>query len=310
MSSNIKAAKMARAEAAKREEKNLAAGGGGGGGVGGAAARKPKVPTPKVVYSADSKRHNARMERGELVELKSTSAPHNINDAIGKLRSAAWAKFDETVELAVSLNLDPRKPNQSVKGVARLPHGVGKVVRVAVFASADNATAAKQAGADAVGAEDLLARIQGGDMPFDTIIATPELMPMVSKIGKVLGPRGLMPNPKMGTVTSDVARAVKMAKAGAVQFRVEKKGIVQAGVGKLSFSDEALLDNIRAFMLAVADVKPEGLKGVYINQVHLSSTMGPGIVVELPSVDPNSARFMKDAAEIRNSVGGVGGWGC
>ena len=196
--------------------------------------------------------------------------------------------------------MDPRKPNQSINGVARLPHGVGKVVRVGVFASAEGAVAAIKAGADFVGAEDFLLRIQGGDLPFDTIISTPDMMPMVSKIGKILGPRGLMPNPKMGTVTNDLARAVATAKAGAVQFRVEKKGIVHAGIGKLSFSNEALLENIRSFMIAVADAKPEGLKGVYINQVFLSSTMGPGILVELPSVDPNSAKFMKTMTELKS----------
>lgn len=300
VSANIKAAKAARVEAEKRAEKNMLSGGSGTNALSGGDG-KPKAPKTvvKVVYSKENKRHIARIERGELEEIKNNVA-FNVNDAVVKLREASWAKFDETVELAVSLNLDPRKPNQSIKGVARLPHGVGKVVRVAVFATAENATAAKQAGADVVGTEDLLARIQSGDMPFDTIIATPDMMSMVSKIGKVLGPRGLMPNPKMGTVTNDVAKAVKTAKAGAVQFRVEKKGIVQAGVGKLSFSNEALLENIRAFMIAVADVKPEGLKGAYMNQIYLSSTMGPGILVELPSADPNSAKFMKTVAELKN----------
>ena len=250
-----------------------------------------------LLYAKDSKRHTARVLRGELTDVLKT--PLNINDAVEKLRELAWAKFDETVELSVNLNLDPRKPSQSVKGVARLPHGAGKVVRVAVFASGDDAAAAKAAGADIVGSEDLVTKIQGGDLSFDTIIATPEMMVQVSKIGRILGPRGLMPNPKMGTVTKDVAQAVKAAKAGAVQFRVEKKGIVQAGVGKLSFSNEALLENIRAFMIAVADVRPEGLKGQYFNAVHLSSTMNAGLSVQLPSCDPNSMKFMKTEAELK-----------
>jgi len=296
VSSNIKAAKAARTEAAKREEKNAVSSGKGNENI---EKKAGLVSKPKAVYGETSRRHSVRVSRGELEYLKSSS-PQNIHEALSKLRGAVWAQFDETVELAVSLNLDPRKPNQSIKGVARLPHGVGRVVRVGVFASAEDAVAAIKAGADYVGAEDFLLRIQGGDVPFDTIISTPDMMPMVSKIGKILGPRGLMPNPKMGTVTNDLTRAVATAKAGAVQFRVEKKGIVHAGIGKLSFSNEALLENIRSFMIAVADAKPEGLKGVYISKVFLSSTMGPGILVELPSVDPNSAKFLKTVTELKS----------
>lgn len=286
---------------------NSSSSSGSGSGGGGASAKARAAANKKALESAvaqallfakDSKRHTARLARGDLSKDLVT-LPLNINDAVQQLREVAWAKFDETVELSVNLNLDPRKPSQSIKGVARLPHGVGKVVRVAVFASGDDATAAKEAGADAVGSDDLVTKMQGGDLSFNTIIATPELMTMVSKLGKLLGPRGLMPNPKMGTVTKDVGRAVKAAKAGAVQFRVEKKGIVQAGVGKLSFSNEALLDNIRAFMIAVADAKPEGLKGQYFNAVHLSSTMNVGLPIEMPSCDPNNAKFMKTLAELK-----------
>jgi len=301
MSANIKAAKAARMEAAKREEKGLAQGSGSSG-AGKAQANKKKAPpaAPLGSFTTDSKRHTARVARGELLDVVNNPTGHNIHDAVALLRETAWAKFDETVEVAVNLNLDPRKPNQSIKGVARLPHGVGKVVRVAVFAGGESATAAKEAGADVVGGEDLVARIQGGDLPFDTIIATPEMMSMVSKIGKILGPRGLMPNPKLGTVTKEVARAVKTAKAGAVQFRVEKKGIVQAGIGKLSFSDQSLLENIRAMMIAIADAKPEAFKGVYFQRFTLSSTMGAGIPVDISSVDPNNAKFLKSVDELKS----------
>jgi large subunit ribosomal protein L1 len=175
-----------------------------------------------------------------------------------------------------------------------LPAGTGKKVRVGVFASGADAQAAIEAGADVVGSEDLVERVQKGEIPFDTVIATPEMMSIVGKIGRILGPRGLMPNPKMGSVTKDVAKAIKAAKAGAVQFRVEKAGIVQAGIGKVSFKSEDLLDNIRSFMVAITDSKPEGLKGKYIKSVHISSTMGPGITIETANVDPSSAKFMLD----------------
>ena len=240
------------------------------------------------------------------------------------MKQFATARFDETVDLAVNLGVDPRKPNQSIKGVARLPHGNGKKVRVAVFATgaqyfsttfADalthliagaDAEAALAAGADVVGSTDLIARIQAGELPFDRAIATPSMMSIVSKVGRILGPRGLMPNPKMGTVTDDVSRAVKQAKEGQVPFRVEKQGIVHAGVGKVSFSKEALLENIRSVMVAIVDAKPEGFKGKYIQKVHLSSTMGPGINIDLPSVDPSSARFMLSALKIGRNVGSAG----
>jgi large subunit ribosomal protein L1 len=167
-----------------------------------------------------------------------------------------------------------------------------------VFAAGADAQAAKDAGADVVGSSDLVERVQKGDMPFDTVIATPDMMSLVGKIGKILGPKGMMPNPKMGSVTKDVAKAIKAAKAGAVQFRVEKAGIVQAGIGKLSFDREQLLENIRSFMVAVSDSKPEGLKGKYLLSVHLSSTMGPGIPVDISNVDPSSAKFMLDPTKM------------
>jgi len=210
------------------------------------------------------------------------------------VKANAWTRFNETVDISVNLGLDPRKPNQSIKGTAKLPHGAGKKVRVGVFATGNDAQQATEAGADVVGGEDLVKRLQDGDIPFDSLIATPEMMSIVSRVGRILGPRGLMPNPKMGTVTKDVAKAVKAAKAGAVQFRVEKKGIVQAGLGKVSFNTEQLLDNVRSFMVAVSDCKPEGLKGKYILGVHLSTTMGPSVKVDVASVDPTNARFMVD----------------
>ena len=210
----------------------------------------------------------------------------------------ATARFDETVDMAINLGVDPRKPNQSVKGMARLPHGTGKKVRIAVFASGADAEAALAAGADVVGSTDLISRIQGGEMGFDRLIATPDMMAMVAKIGKILGPRGLMPNPKMGTVTKDVTRAVKAAKEGAVQFRVDKKGTIHAGIGRVSFSKEMLLENIRAFMVAVSDVKPEGIKGKYLTSAHISSTMGPGMHIDLPTVDPSSPKFMLDNSKL------------
>ena len=184
------------------------------------------------------------------------------------------------------------------QGVAKLPHGTGKVVRVAVFAAGADATAALAAGADIVGGADLVASIQKGEMPFDTVIATPEMMSTVAKIGRILGPRGLMPNPRMGTVTKDVGKAIIAAKRGAVQFRVDKSGIIHVGVGKLSMSNSQLLDNIRSFMVAVSDSKPEGLKGKYIEAVSVSSTMGVGIPIAPQNVDPSSPKFMLDPTKM------------
>jgi large subunit ribosomal protein L1 len=204
-----------------------------------------------------------------------------LEEAVKLLKSRPHAKFDETVELAMNLNIDPRKADQSVRGVISLPHGTGKAMRVAVFARGDKAEAAKAAGADVVGAEDLAEKIQAGQIDFDRCIATPDMMAIVGRLGKVLGPRGLMPNPKLGTVTPDVAQAVKDAKGGQVQYRAEKAGIVHAGVGKVSFSEAALVENVRALVGAISRAKPTGVKGSYIRRASLSSTMGPGIKLDL-----------------------------
>lgn len=208
------------------------------------------------------------------------SASYPLEEAIKLLKERASAKFDETIEVSMNLNVDPRHADQMVRGVVNLPNGSGRTVRVAVFAKGDKAEAAKKAGADIVGAEDLAEQVQKGEINFDRCIATPDMMPLVGRLGKVLGPRGLMPNPKVGTVTPDVAAAVKAAKGGAVEFRVEKAGIVHAGVGKASFSEQALAENIRAFADAVIKAKPPGAKGTYLKKVAVSSTMGPGLHVE------------------------------
>ncbi|WP_306253600.1 50S ribosomal protein L1 [Parvularcula sp. IMCC14364] len=202
---------------------------------------------------------------------------YSVDEAVKLIKSNATAKFDETVEISMNLGVDPRHADQMVRGVVSLPNGTGRSLRVAVFAKDDKAEAAKAAGADVVGAEDLMERVQGGEIDFDRVIATPDMMPLVGRLGKVLGPKGLMPNPKVGTVTPDVEKAVKDAKGGAVQFRVEKAGIIHAGVGKASFGEAALEENIKAFIDAVNKAKPSGAKGTYIKKVSVSSTMGPGL---------------------------------
>ena len=207
-----------------------------------------------------------------------------LTEALGLIKERATAKFDETVEVAINLGVDPRHADQMVRGVVQLPHGTGKTVRVAVFARGLKADEAKAAGADIVGAEDLVEQIQGGTIEFDRCIATPDMMPLVGRLGKVLGPRGLMPNPKVGTVSLDVAGAVKASKGGAVEFRVEKAGIIHAGVGKVSFTTEQLLENVRALVDAVQKAKPTGAKGTYLQRVAVSSTMGPGVKVDVSSV--------------------------
>ncbi|MCT8974913.1 50S ribosomal protein L1 [Microbaculum marinisediminis] len=207
-----------------------------------------------------------------------------LSDAVKMVRERATAKFDETIEVAINLGVDPRHADQMVRGVCQLPNGTGRSVRVAVFAKGDKADEAKAAGADVVGAEDLVEQVQKGEINFDRCIATPDMMPLVGRLGKVLGPRGLMPNPKVGTVTPDVASAVKEQKGGAVEFRVEKAGIIQAGVGKASFGDDKLIENIRAFVDAVIKAKPSGAKGTYFQRLAVSSTMGPGVHVETSSV--------------------------
>jgi large subunit ribosomal protein L1 len=209
---------------------------------------------------------------------------YDLKAALGLVKERAKAKFDETVELAINLGVDPRHADQMVRGVCQLPNGTGRDVRVAVFARGPKADEAKAAGADIVGAEELFESVNGGTIDFDRVIATPDLMPLVGRLGKVLGPRGLMPNPKVGTVTMDVAGAVKAAKGGAVEFRVEKAGIVHAGVGKVSFTEEALAQNVQAFLDAVQKAKPTGAKGTYVQRMALSSTMGPGVKVDIASV--------------------------
>ena len=209
---------------------------------------------------------------------------YELGEAVKLVKSNANAKFDETVEIAMNLGVDPRHADQMVRGVCQLPKGSGKTVRVAVFARGDKADEAKAAGADIVGAEDLVEQIQNGKIDFDRCIATPDMMPLVGRLGKILGPRGLMPNPKVGTVSPDVAAAVKAAKGGAVEFRVEKAGIVHAGVGKASFSDEDLIENIKAFADAVMKAKPSGAKGTYLKRAALSSTQGGGVKLDLSSL--------------------------
>jgi len=208
-----------------------------------------------------------------------------IGEAVKLVKDRAKAKFDETVEISFNLGVDPRHADQMVRGVVNLPNGTGKTVRVAVFAKDAKADEARKAGADIVGAEDLVEQITAGNINFDRVIATPDMMPLVGRLGKILGPRNLMPNPKVGTVTPDVAGAVKAAKGGAVEYRVEKAGIVHAGVGKASFTEEALLQNIKALADAVQRSKPAGAKGTYMKRVSVSSTMGPGVHVDPSSVN-------------------------
>ncbi len=204
-----------------------------------------------------------------------------LSEAVSLIKSNANAKFDETVEIAMNLGVDPRHADQMVRGSVTLPNGTGKTVRVAVFARGEKAEEAKKAGADIVGAEDLMETVQSGKIEFDRCIATPDMMPIVGRLGKILGPRNLMPNPKIGTVTMDVTEAVNAAKGGQVQFRVEKAGVIHAGVGKASFDEAKLEENIRAFVDAVSKAKPAGAKGTYLKKVALSSTMGPGVTVVL-----------------------------
>lgn len=210
-----------------------------------------------------------------------------VEDGVKLVKSAASAKFDETVEIAMNLGVDPRHADQMVRGVVTLPNGTGKTVRVAVFARGAKADEAKAAGADIVGAEDLMETIQGGKIEFDRCIATPDMMPLVGRLGKILGPRNLMPNPKVGTVTMDVKAAVGAAKGGEVQFKVEKAGVIHAGIGKVSFDETKLAENVRAFVEAVSRAKPSGAKGAYVKKVSLSSTMGPGVSLDIASATGN-----------------------
>jgi large subunit ribosomal protein L1 len=207
-----------------------------------------------------------------------------LAEAVKLVKARATAKFDETIEVAMNLGVDPRHSDQMVRGVVSLPNGSGRTVRVGVFARGAKADEARAAGADVVGAEDLVEKINGGEINFDRCIATPDMMPLVGRLGKVLGPRGMMPNPKVGTVTMDITNAVKGAKGGSVEFRVEKAGIVQAGVGKASFQENQLVENIKALADAVQKAKPPGAKGHYINRVAISSSQGPGVKIELSSL--------------------------
>ena len=209
---------------------------------------------------------------------------YGLDDAVKLVKANASAKFDETVEIAVNLGVDPKHADQMVRGVCNLPNGTGRVLRVAVFARGAKADEARAAGADVVGAEDLVATVQGGTIEFDRCIATPDMMPLVGRLGKVLGPRGMMPNPKVGTVTTDVKSAVAASKGGSVEFRVEKAGIVQGSVGKASFSEAKLMENVKAFIDAVTKAKPTGVKGTYLQRAALSSTMGPGVKLDLATV--------------------------
>jgi large subunit ribosomal protein L1 len=220
----------------------------------------------------------------KAVEGVEPEKAYEIDEAVKLVKGRATAKFDETIELAINLGVDPRHADQMVRGVVSLPNGTGRALRVAVFAKGAKADEAKKAGADIVGAEDLAEQVQKGEINFDRCIATPDMMGIVGRLGKVLGPRGLMPNPKVGTVTMDVTQAIKDAKGGAVEYRVEKAGIVQAGVGKASFAEDAIVQNVKAFVDSVVKAKPAGAKGTYLKKISLSSTMGPGVRVSLPSV--------------------------
>jgi large subunit ribosomal protein L1 len=220
----------------------------------------------------------------KAVEGIDSTKSYSLEEAVKLVKSHATAKFDETIEVAINLGVDPRHADQMVRGVVSLPNGTGRKLRVAVFAKGPKADEAKAAGADIVGAEDLAEKVQKGEIDFERCIATPDMMGVVGRLGKVLGPRGLMPNPKVGTVTMDVTSAIKDAKGGAVEYRVEKAGIVQAGVGKASFAENALVENVRSFVDSVAKAKPQGAKGTYMKKISISSTMGPGVKIALGSV--------------------------
>ncbi len=215
---------------------------------------------------------------------------YSLEDAVKIVKAGATAKFDETIEVAVNLGVDPRHADQMVRGVVSLPNGTGRALRVAVFAKGAKADEAKKAGADIVGAEDLFEIVNKGEINFDRCVATPDMMGLVGRLGKVLGPRGMMPNPKVGTVTMDVVQAIKDAKGGAVEYRVEKAGIVQAGVGKASFAEKAITENIRALLDSVIKSKPTGAKGTYLKKISISSTMGPGVKISLASVGQGEAQ--------------------
>lgn len=238
-------------------------------------AKKEKAAKVKSAYT---KRLRKVREAQDITQIWS------LEDAVKYIKSNATAKFDETIEIAINLGIDTKQSDQNVRGMVILPNGTGKNVRVAVFAKGPKAEEAKKAGADVVGDDDLAARVQKGDMPFERVIATPDMMGTVGKLGQILGPKGLMPNPKLGTVTMDVTSAVKAAKGGSVEFRAQKEGIVHVGVGKASFDEKKLCENIRALLDAVVKAKPQTMKGNYLRKASLSSTMGPGVKLELASL--------------------------
>ena len=227
-------------------------------------------------------KHGKRLRKA--YEAIDRETGYGIAEAVRIIKDSATSKFDETVEVAINLDVDPKHANQMVRGAVSLPHGTGKALKVAVFAKGDKAKEAEAAGADFVGAEDLAEKIQNGETGFDRCIATPDMMAVVGKLGKILGPKGLMPNPKLGTVTQDVTNAIKAAKAGQIEFRVEKEGIVHAGVGKASFSADQLVENVAAFVYTIVKAKPSGVKGTYLKRVSLTSTMGPGIKLDVASL--------------------------
>ncbi len=232
--------------------------------------------------------HSKRLTKAQ----KSVGEPgteYDLSEAVKLVKSNATAKFDETIEISMNLGIDPRHADQAVRGVVQMPNGTGKTVRIGVFAKGDKAAEALAAGADVVGAEDLAEKVQAGVIEFDRCIATPDMMMLVGRLGKVLGPRGMMPNPKLGTVTVNVGEAVKAAKGGAVEFRAEKAGIIHAGIGKASFTEQALVENVQAFITSISRAKPTGAKGTYIQKVSLSSTMGPGVKVDLQTLQSGSA---------------------
>lgn len=233
-------------------------------------------------------RHYAKRLK-KVYETRDPMLEVSLEEAIKAAKANATAKFDETIDISMNLGVDPRHADQNVRGMVQLPNGTGKTVRVAVFAKGDKAAEAKKAGADIVGDEDLAAKIQKGEIDFDRCIATPDMMPLVGRLGQVLGPRGLMPNPKLGTVTPDVAAAVEAAKGGAVEFRAEKAGIVHAGIGKASFSEKQLIENAGAFIQAILKAKPSGAKGNYVKKISVSSTMGPGYRVIVDTATKQAA---------------------
>jgi len=240
-------------------------------------AKKEKT-TAKHEKAIGGKRYAA------AAKLVNRTVAYSVNDAVKLLKAAPKTKFDENVDVAVNLGIDPKQSDQQVRGMVAMPNGIGKTIRVAVFARGDKAADALKAGADLVGADDLAEKILKGEMNFDRCIATPDMMAVVGKLGKVLGPRGLMPNPKLGTVTPNVVDAVKSAKSGQVEFRIEKAGIIHAGIGKVSFTEEALAQNIKAFIDAVAKAKPTGTKGTYLKKISISTTMGAGVKIDLASL--------------------------